>query len=149
MFLFMISQSYSERAGVFSLKGDRVPVHAIYVTDTEEAEIDNMRSKYSTMSEELAKYQKAEEDSRKEEIINSKDWNAISNSAEFAEIKEHISEYSADEIQNKCDALLLSFAKNNSKEVHVAKDTNQHRFSLFRIPEGKTAENKRYGNLFD
>ena len=142
-------QSYSERAGVFSLKGDRVPVHAIYVTDTEEAEIDNMRSKYSAMSEELAKYQKAEEDSRKEEIINSKDWNAISNSAEFAEIKEHISEYSADEIQNKCDALLLSFAKNNSKEVHVAKDTNQHRFSLFRIPEGKTAENKRYGNLFD
>ena len=88
-------------------------------------------------------------DSRKEEIINSKDWNAISDSAEFAEIKEHISEYSADEIQNKCDALLLSFAKNNSKEVHVAKDTNQHRFSLFRIPEGKTAENKRYGNLFD
>ena len=142
-------QSYSERAGVFSLKGDRVPVHAIYVTDTEEAEIDNMRSKYSAMSEELAKYQKAEEDSRKEEIINSKDWNAISDSAEFAEIKEHISEYSADEIQNKCDALLLSFAKNNSKEVHVAKDTNQHRFSLFRIPEGKTAENKRYGNLFD
>ena len=142
-------QSYSERAGVFSLKGDRVPVHAIYVTDTEEAEIDNMRSKYSAMSEELVKYQKAEEDSRKEEIINSKDWNAISDSAEFAKIKEHISEYSADEIQNKCDALLLSFAKNNSKEVHVAKDTNQHRFSLFRIPEGKTAENKRYGNLFD
>ena len=142
-------QSYSERAGVFSLKGDRVPVHAIYVTDTEEAEIDNMRSKYSAMSEELAKYQKAEEDSRKEEIINSKDWNAISDSAEFAEIKKHISEYSAEEIQKKCDALLLSFAKNNSKEVHVAKDTNQHKFSLFRIPEEKTAEYKRYGNIFD
>ena len=142
-------QSYSERAGVFSLKGDRVPVHAIYVTDTEEAEIDNMRSKYSAMSEELAKYQKAEEESRKEAIINSEDWEAISDSAEFAQIKEHASEYSAEEIQNKCDALLLSFAKNNNKKVHVAKDTNQHRFSLFRIPEGKTAENKRYGNLFD
>ena len=108
-------QSYSERAGVFSLKGDRVPVHAIYVTDTEEAEIDSMRSKYSTMSEELAKYQKAEEDSRKEAIINSEDWEDISGSA----------------------------------EAHVAKDTNQHKFSLFRVPEGKSAENKRYGNLFD
>ena len=142
-------QSYSERAGVFSLKGDRVPVHAIYVTDTEEAEIDSMRSKYSTISEELAKYQKAEEEARKEAIINSEDWEAISNSAEFAQIKEHVSEYSVEEVQNKCDALLLSFAKNSSKKVHVAKDTNQHRFSLFRIPEGKTAENKRYGNLFD
>lgn len=142
-------QSYSERAGVFSLKGDRVPVHAIYVTDTEEAEIDSMRSKYSTMSEELAKYQKAEEESRKEAIINSEDWEVISDSGEFAQIKEHISEYSADEIQNKCDALLLSFAKINSKKTHVAKDTNQHKFSLFRIPEGKSAEYKRYGNIFD
>ena len=142
-------QSYSERAGVFSLKGDRVPVHAIYVTDTEEAEIENIRSKYSTMSEELAKYQKAEEDSRKEDIINSDDWSAISGSAEFAEIKEHIAEYSVDEVQNKCDALLLSFAKSNSKKTHVAKDTNQHRFSLFRVPEGKSTENKRYGNIFD
>lgn len=142
-------QSYSERAGVFSLKGDRVPVHAIYVTDTEETEIDNIRSKYSAMSEELAKYQKAEEESRKEVIINSEDWEAISDSAEFAKIREHISEYSAEEIQNKCDALLLSFAKSNSRKAHVAKDTNQHKFSLFRVPEGKSAENKRYGNLFD
>lgn len=142
-------QSYNERAGVFSLKGDRVPVHAIYVTDTEEQQLDDIRSKYSTMSEELAKYQKAEEDSRKEAIINSEDWDVISDSAEFTQIKEHISEYSADEIQNKCDALLLSFAKINSKKTHVAKDTNQHKFSLFRIPEGKTAEYKRYGNIFD
>lgn len=142
-------QSYNERAGVFSLKGDRVPVHAIYVTDTEEQQLDDIRSKYSTMSEELAKYQKTEEDSRKEAIINSEDWEVISDSAEFAQIKEHISEYSADEIQNKCDALLLSFAKINSKKTHVAKDTNQHKFSLFRIPEGKTAEYKRYGNIFD
>lgn len=142
-------QSYNERAGVFSLKGDRVPVHAIYVTDTEEQQLDDIRSKYSTMFEELAKYQKAEEDSRKEAIINSEDWEVISDSAEFAQIKEHISEYSADEIQNKCDALLLSFAKINSKKTHVAKDTNQHKFSLFRIPEEKTAEYKRYGNIFD
>ena len=142
-------QSYNERAGVFSLKGDRIPVHAIYVTDTEEQQLDDIRSKYSTMSEELAKYQKAEEDSRKEAIINSEDWEVISDSAEFAQIKEHISEYSADEIQNKCDALLLSFAKINSKKTHVAKDTNQHKFSLFRIPEGKSAEYKRYGNIFD
>ena len=142
-------QSYNERAGVFSLKGDRVPVHAIYVTDTEEQQLDDIRSKYSTMSEELAKYQKAEEDSRKEAIINSEDWEVISDSAEFAQIKEHISEYSADEIQNKCDALLLSFAKINSKKTHVAKDTNQHKFSLFRIPEGKSAEYKRYGYIFD
>ena len=102
------------------------------------------------MANVLAKYQQAEEDSRKEAIINSEDWNDISGSAEFAEIKAKASEYSADEIQAKCDALLLSYAKSNSKKTHVAKDTNQHKFSLFRVPEGKSADsNKRYGNLFD
>lgn len=143
-------QAYSERAGVFSLKGDRVPVHAIYVTDTEEAEIENIRSKYSVVSEELAKYQKAAEDSRKEAIINSDEWELISDSAEFAQIKEKVTEFSADEIQAKCDALLLSYIKNNSKKEHVSKDTNQHTFSFFRVPEGKSAEtSKRYGNIFD
>ena len=143
-------QAYSERAGVFSLKGDRVPVHAIYVTDTEEAEIENIRSKYSAVSKELAKYQKAAEDSRKEEIINSDEWELISDSAEFAQIKEKVAEFSADEIQAKCDALLLSYIKNNSKKEHVSKDTNQHTFSFFRVPEGKSAEtSKRYGNIFD
>ena len=143
-------QAYSERAGVFSLKGDRVPVHAIYVTDTEEAEIENIRSKYSAMSEELAKYQKAAEDSRKEAIINSDEWELISDSAEFAQIREKVTEFSADEIQAKCDALLLSYIKNNSKKEHVSKDTNQHKFSFFRVPEGKSAEtSKRYGNIFD
>lgn len=143
-------QAYSERAGVFSLKGDRVPVHAIYVTDTEEAEIENIRSKYSAVSEELAKYQKAAEDSRKEAIINSDEWELISDSAEFAQIKENAAEFSADEIQAKCDALLLSYIKNNSKKEHVSKDTNQHKFSFFRVPEGKSAEtSKRYGNIFD
>ena len=143
-------QAYSERAGVFSLKGDRVPVHAIYVTDTEEAEIENIRSKYSAVSEELAKYQKAAEDSRKEAIINSDEWELISDSAEFAQIKEKVTEFSADEIQAKCDALLLSYIKNNSKKEHVSKDTNQHTFSFFRVPEGKSAEtSKRYGNIFD
>lgn len=143
-------QSYGERAGVFSLKGDRIPVHAIYVTDTEEAEIENMRSKYSAMSDELAKYQQVEEDSRKEAIINSDEWELISDSAEFAQIKEKVAEFSADEIQAKCDALLLSYIKNNSKKEHVSKDTNQHTFSFFRVPEGKSAEtSKRYGNIFD
>lgn len=144
-------QSYSERSGVFSLKGDRVPVHAIYVTDTEEQKLDEIRSKYSVISAELEKYQKAEEQTKKENIINSSDWELISNTEEFAQIKEHFSDYSVEDLQTKCDNLLLSYIKkNNSKMSEVPKDTStKHTFGVFRFPETGSVENKRYGNLFD
>lgn len=144
-------QSYSERSGVFSLKGDRVPVHAIYVTDTEEQKLDEIRSKYSVISAELQKYQKAEEQAKKENIVNSSEWEMISNTEEFAQIKEHFAEYSIEELQTKCDQLLLSYIKKNTTKMsEVPKDTStKHTFGVFRFPETSSVENKRYGNLFD
>lgn len=144
-------QSYSERSGVFSLKGDRVPVHAIYVTDTEEQKLDEIRSKYSVISAELQKYQKAEEQAKKENIVNSSEWEMISNTEEFARIKEHFAEYSIEELQTKCDQLLLSYIKKNTTKMsEVPKDTSvKHTFGVFRFPETSSVENKRYGNLFD
>lgn len=147
-------QSYSERSGVFSLKGDRVPVHAIYVTDTEEQKLDDIRSNYSTISAQLKKYQDAEEQLNKENIINSSDWELIANSEEFAKIKEHFTEYSVEELQAKCDQLLLSYIKSNTTKMsemsEVPKDTTtKHTFGVFRFPQTTPVENKRYGNLFD
>lgn len=144
-------QSYSERSGVFSLKGDRVPVHAIYVTDTEEQKLDDIRSNYSTISAQLKKYQDAEEQLNKENIINSSDWELISNSEEFAQIKEHFAEYSVEELQAKCDQLLLSYIKSNTTRMsEIPKDTTtKQKFGVFRFPQTTSIENKRYGNLFD
>ena len=147
----LIKQSYSERSGVFSLKGDRVPVHAIYVTDTEEQKLDEIRSKYSVVSAELERYQKAEEKLNKENIINSSDWDLISDTEAFAQVKEHFADYSVEELQSKCDQILLSYIKaNNTTMSEVPKDTtSKHVFGVFRFPEKGSTENKRYGNLFD
>lgn len=143
-------QSYSERAGVFSLKGDRVPVHAIYVTDTEEQKIDEIRSNYSVVCTELEKYHAAEENAKKEAIINSKEWALISDNEKFATLKANFAEYSVEELQNKCDAILLETVKSGAQVSNVPKDTKEkHVFSVFRIPEGQQQEVKRYGNIFD
>ena len=145
-------QSYNERSGVFSLKGDRVPVHAIYVTDTEEQRLDDIRSRFSTVSAELKKYQDAEEKVNKENIINSSEWNLIADNEEFINIKEHFAEYSVEDLQNKCNQILLDCVKKNSvKTSNVPKDTGYGRntFNVFRFPENNAVENKRYGNLFD
>ena len=143
-------QAYSERSGVFSLKGDRVPVHAIYVTDTEEQKIDEIRSNYSAVCTELEKYHAAEENAKKEAIINSKEWALISDNEKFATLKANFAEYSVEELQNKCDAILLETVKSGVQVSNVPKDTKEkHVFSVFRIPEGQQQEVKRYGNIFD
>ena len=143
-------QSYGERAGIFSLKGDRVPVHAIYVTDTEEQKIDEIRSNYSVVCTELEKYHAAEENAKKEAIINSKEWALISDNEKFATLKANFAEYSVEELQNKCDAILLETVKSGVQVSNVPKDTKEkHVFSVFRIPEGQQQEVKRYGNIFD
>lgn len=143
-------QAYSERSGVFSLKGDRVPVHAIYVTDTEEQKIDEIRSNYSAVCAELEKYHAAEENAKKEAIINSKEWALISDNEKFATLKANFAEYSVEELQNKCDAILLETVKSGVQVSNVPKDTKEkHVFSVFRIPDGQQQEVKRYGNIFD
>lgn len=143
-------QAYSERSGVFSLKGDRVPVHAIYVTDTEEQKIDEIRSNYSVVCTELEKYHAAEENAKKEAIINSKEWALISDNEKFAALKANFAEYSVEELQNKCDAILLETVKSGVQVSNVPKDTKEkHVFSVFRVPEGQQKEVKRYGNIFD
>ena len=147
---FAYRQAYSERSGVFSLKGDRVPVHAIYVTDTEEQKIDEIRSNYSAVCTELEKYHAAEENAKKEAIINSKEWALISNNEKFATLKANFAEYSVEELQNKCDAILLETVKSGVQVSNVPKDTKEkHIFSVFRVPEGQQQEVKRYGNIFD
>ena len=143
-------QAYSERSGVFSLKGDRVPVHAIYVTDTEEQKIDEIRSNYSVVCTELEKYHAAEENAKKEAIINSKEWALISDNEKFAALKANFAEYSVEELQNKCDAILLETVKSGVQVSNVPKDTKEkHVFSVFRVPDGQQQEVKRYGNIFD
>ena len=143
-------QAYSERSGVFSLKGDRVPVHAIYVTDTEEQKIDEIRSNYSAVCTELEKYHVAEENAKKEAIINSKEWALISDNEKFATLKANFAEYSVEELQNKCDAILLETVKSGVQVPNVSKDTKEkHIFNVFRVPEGQQQEVKRYGNIFD
>lgn len=143
-------QAYSERSGVFSLKGDRVPVHAIYVTDTEEQKIDEIRSNYSAVCTELEKYRATEENAKKEAIINSDEWALISDNEKFAALKANFAEYSVEELQNKCDAILLETVKSGVQVSNVPKDTKEkHIFSVFRVPEGQQQEVKRYGNIFD
>jgi hypothetical protein len=116
-------QSYKVRNDVYSLVGDRVSVKAVYVTSDEEAELDRMRSNYSSISDKLAKY---ESEPEKMDILNSSDYANIADHADFEELKKQENHFdlTVDELKEKADAMLLAYAK--SGKLKFASNVEQH-----------------------
>lgn len=142
-------QSYKERKGVYSLQGDRISVHAIYVTDDEEAELDRIKSNYSVIESELSTYKLAEEKANKEALMISDDYSSISSTEEFKSID--IEEFNYDELKSELDGILLNYAKAGKlnfakKEEEKAEKNTQLKPLPFNEKKGK--KKGRYGSLF-
>lgn len=139
-------QSYKARSGQYSLVGDRVEVFSQWLTADEITELDNMRANYSSISDKLQKYEEAEADVNKMNILNSEDYSAIAESEEFKQLINDRADFSVEDVQKKCDEMLLKFVKEN-KNFSVNTDTKKK--GIVRMPEFKSKKGKgRYGNLF-
>lgn len=104
-------QKYEENDGVFTLVGDRVAVHRLWVTDDEDKKLDEMKKNYSSVSEKLSKF---EDEPNKAAIFASDEWKGIFESDEFkalAKVEAHF-DLSCDEITEKLNGIVLDFAKN-------------------------------------
>lgn len=144
-------QSYKKRKKCYSLTGDRVEVYARYVTADEESALDEMRGKYVAMEEKLSTYEAAEIVENKKAILNSEDYSSISESEEFKTFAEDVlaegneKAYSVEDVQAKCDAMLLSYAKSQKATFSVEKPSKQ-----IKVKTGiHEKEYKPYGNLFN
>lgn len=107
-------QSYATENDSYLLTGDRVEVYAEFVTAEEQKELENIRSNYSTISEELKKYQTIEENAKKDALFKSDDYKNIAKTDAFAQLEANHAELSLEEVTAKLDAMLLSFAKTGS-----------------------------------
>lgn len=137
-------QNYKSEEDNFTLTGDRVEVYCTYLTKEEEAMIDDMRSNYDSIKAQLKDYQDKEAASEKEVIFNSEDYDCINDSEEFKALVENASEYTVKEVQEKCDALLLAYAKTN--KLFATENKSKRRVN---IGAKKEEENKPYGTLFN
>ena len=131
-------QSYKVRNNVYSLVGDRVPVKAVYVTETEEAELDKMRANYSSISEKLAKY---ESEPEKIAALESADYAAIANEEDFINLKkrENYFDLSVNEVKEKADQILLQYAKSGKMNfaAEEKKEESKKDFFAFARVESK------------
>lgn len=141
-------QSYKNRAGVFSLTGDRVSVKPVYLTADEEAELDRIKSNYAAVSEELTKYHEAEAKAEKENLMNSDSYKSIFEKDEFKEI--NIDEFTVESLTAHLDEILLKYAKEGSLNFAQAdvEETKPETKKLFGVPSVKPKKGK-FGKLFD
>ena len=137
-------QAYKERKGVYSLQGDRVSVHALYVTDDEEAELDRIKSNYSVIETELSEYKYAEEKANKDALMKSEEYSSIANTKEFGEIK--VDELSFEELKGELDSILLNYAK--AGKLSFAEKKTEKKLSVKPLPFNAKKKKGRYGSLF-
>lgn len=141
-------QAYKERKGVYSLQGDRVSVHAIYVTDDEETELDRIKSNYSVIENELSTYKIAEQRANKEALMISEDYSSISSTEEFKNID--IEDFTFAQLKDTLDGILLDYAKAGKLNFAKQEEKSDTKAQVKPLPfnEKKTKKKGRYGSLF-
>lgn len=140
-------QSFKERKGTYSLVGERVPVHSVWVTSDEEAELDRIRSNYSAIESELNTYKSKELHSQREAVLASEDYSVMSDFAEFNELKNHMDDYSVEDLTKEADLLYAKFMKSNYS-TFASKETKKT--NMIFMTSGKNTEEEKlpYGGLF-
>ncbi len=104
-------QAYAKDNDVVAFSGERYNLHKELLTDSEYAELQNIRSNYSVIENELNQYKAAEEKANKDALFVSADYSSIAESDEFKQLSENHDDYSLDELKSKLDGILLDYAK--------------------------------------
>lgn len=131
--------------GKYSLVGERIPVHSLYVTDEEEKLINDNKTALESANATIADYQAKEDEAKKSEILSNADYSAISETDEFKGLVNDHAKFSVDEVKEKCDKMLFEYLKKNAS--NFAKNNGQTKRTTMGF--GNKPEKKgRYGNLF-
>ena len=146
-------QSFNRDGDNFSLVGDRVAVHSVWVTDEEDASLNEMRSNYSSIVEELNTYKSAEVFADKMTVFDDEAYAEYLDTDEFKALmsEESVNQYSKEELSEKADATLGKLVKKN-KTFSFAGETPQKRHVnrvAFNAEKETEDTYKPYGDLFD
>lgn len=163
-------QNYAKNGDDFELVGDRIPVHRIYVTAEEDEKFRNMNAEFETLKENYSKitdenkslsdkvdaFEKAEVEAKKQEIIHSEEFAAISDTDEVKALVADTANFeklSVDELTNKMNGIVLTYAKSgklNFSKNAASNDKDQHNGKIVVSFSAKTPEvSSRYGGLND
>ena len=136
--------SYSVNEDIVTIADERTQLFKEYLTTSEKTALDEMRSNYAAIKEELNKYKSAELQSKKDAILNDEDYSLISETEEFKSLVNDADKYSVEELQDKADALLGRYTKKNKNFSFVNKPKK-----VGVTFDDSIKDDEPYGDLFD
>lgn len=146
-------QSFNRDGDNFSLVGDRVAVHSVWVTDEEDASLNDMRSNYSSVVEELNAYKSAEVFADKMTVFDDEAYSEYLDTDEFKALMsdDSVNKYSKEELSEKADATLGKLVKKNKTFSFAGETPQKKHVSRVAFNAEKETEDtyKPYGDLFD
>ena len=145
-------QSYTSENDNYSLVGDRIEVFAEFVTADEQSKLDDMRSNYSSIVEELNTYKTAEIYADKMTVFEDEAYADYLETDEFKALMsdESVNQYSKEELAEKADATLGKLVKKNKTFSFASTETKKRVNRVAFNAEKQTEDTyKPYGDLFD
>ena len=144
-------QSYTDENDTYTLTGDRIEVYAEFVTKDELNELNDMRSNYSTIVNELNQYKYNEEFADKMTVFEDEAYTDYLETDEFKALmsKETVDKYSKEELAEKADATLGKFVKSTKAFSYTENKIKKPIASVKVFSDvNKTRKPSRYGDLF-
>ena len=144
-------QKYTKDNDNVAFDGERYTLHKEYLTDSEYAELQSMRSNYSTIVNELNQYKYNEEFADKMTVFEDEAYTEYLETDEFKTLmsKETVDKYSKEELAEKADATLGKFVKSTKTFSYTENKTKKPIASVKVFSDvNKTRKPSRYGDLF-
>lgn len=146
-------QKYTKDNDNVSFDGERYNLHKEYLTDSEYTEIQDMRSNYSSVVEELNTYKSAEVFADKMTVFNDEAYSEYLDTDEFKALmsEESVNKYSKEDLSEKADATLGKLVKKNKIFSFTGETPQKKHVSRVAFNAEKETEDtyKPYGDLFD
>ena len=146
----VFGQGYVKDEETVSFEGERYELFKELLTASEKAELEAMRSNYAAISEKLKVYEDAEIEAKKVELLNAEDYASVRDSEAFVELVKDHANISYEELQSKCDQVILDAVKSGKYSAANSADeitkTSKKQFANPTVK--KKTKPSRYGNLF-
>ena len=140
-------QKYTKDNDNVAFDGERYTLHKEYLTDSEYAELQSMRSNYAALKEFKENAEKNELHAKREEILNSEKYEAVSETDAFKELVKNMDNYSLEELDKEAKII---FADNFNMETFASHTEKAQKNSTVKVfaNVNKSKKDSRYGNLF-
>lgn len=143
-------QKYTKDNDNVALDGERYSLHKTYLTDSEYAEIESMRSNYAELKAFKENVEKNELHSKKESLLVDEKYSVLSDNEAFMELKKNMDNYSLDDLETKAKVIFADYVSSvGNFSLNSSNKNKSHSMQLFGdLNTRRNSRSGRYGDIF-